>query len=253
MKKTRLVQMLENAVQKDGGSEAQFATKHDLSQQTFNTWMKGRVPTRQFRRKIASILNISDDMMAELVDEAEAMRSDSISAANRMYWKEARAKLEARSASRAPGSDTPTNGTLIGSAPSMSMEAPVPVYGRAVGGAEGEYEFNGQILDWVARPPSLAGVKDAYAVFVDGESMVPAYKPGQTAWVHPTRPARRGDDVVVQLHGSDEHAIPRGYIKEFVGYTPTKLVLQQHNPSKKIEFDRQMVKTVDTIVFSERA
>lgn len=252
------MQMLENAINEEGGSQARFAEAHGFPQQTLNTWMRGRVPTRRFQMQIASILNISDDMMDELIEEAEEKRA--LSPGMRAYWERNRRLSSARKQSRfdealeAGEAHIDPNGAIVsGPAPEMSREKPVPVYGQAVGGDVGEYEFNGQALDWVARPPSLSGVGNAYAVFVDGESMVPAYKPGQTVWVHPTRPPRRGDDVVVQIHGTDEQAIPRGYIKEFVGWQGSKLVLHQHNPVKDIEFDRTQVRTVHTIVFSERA
>jgi len=128
----------------------------------------------------------------------------------------------------------------------------IPVYGRAVGGVEGKFIFNGELIDTVMCPPGLENVPDAYAVFVSGESMSPRFRPGETVWVHPGRPPRRGDDVVVQLHVPDGDP-PEGYIKEFVSWTPTRLVLRQFNPDREIEFEREQVKTVHVIVFSQKA
>ncbi|RJG46546.1 S24 family peptidase [Mesorhizobium sp. DCY119] len=232
-KKSRFVQMLENAIEAEGGSQKAFAEKHDIGQQTLNTWIvSGRVPTKQFHQRLRDVLKITQDQLDELLAEVENRRA---------------------AAYEASVAQEPPNGRIAGGKMPENRDNSVPVLGRAVGGELGEYEFNGEALDWVMRPPSLAGVGDAYAVFVDGESMVPRYRPGETVWVHPHRPARKGDDVVVQLHRLDDsHEPPYGYIKEFVGWTSNKLILQQHNPSKKIEFDRESVKSVDTIVFAER-
>ncbi len=127
----------------------------------------------------------------------------------------------------------------------------IPVLGEAVGGVDGKYIFNGSILDYVSCPPSLDNVREAYAVFVDGESMSPRYRPGETVWVHPHKPPRRGDDVIVQIHPDDEDGSPPyGYIKEFVGWQGSKLVLRQHNPNQQIEFDKVEVVSVHPIVLS---
>ncbi|MBB4192748.1 S24 family peptidase [Rhizobium aethiopicum] len=126
----------------------------------------------------------------------------------------------------------------------------IPVLGEVVGGDDGEYIFNGQVQDWVACPPLLVNVNGAYSVYVDGESMSPRYRPGETVYVHPNKPPRRGDDVIVQIKPGEEGAAPHGFIKEFVGWTGNKLVLQQHNPQKRIEFDRGKVISVHPIILS---
>jgi phage repressor protein C with HTH and peptisase S24 domain len=134
--------------------------------------------------------------------------------------------------------------------PVPKVERMLPVLGEAVGGIDGEYVFNGHILDYVACPPSLANVPNAYSVFVDGESMSPRYRQGETVYVHPGKPPRRGDDVIVQIKPNEESAPPLGYIKEFVGWTGSKLMLRQHNPAQSVEFDRELVVSVHPIVFS---
>jgi phage repressor protein C with HTH and peptisase S24 domain len=126
----------------------------------------------------------------------------------------------------------------------------IPVLGEAVGGVDGEYEFNGSVLDYVACPPSLANVPNAYGVYVDGESMSPRYRPGETVYVHPGKPARRGDDVIVQIAASEDGRPPHGFIKEFVGWAGDELVLRQYNPESKIKFERGKVVSVHPIVLA---
>lgn len=142
------------------------------------------------------------------------------------------------------------NAKVGGPAPSLSAKR-VPVLGMAVGGALGEYIFNGQAIDYVLCPPGLENVAGAYACFVDGDSMYPRYRAGETVWVHPNRPARRGDDVVVQIF-ADEDEPPHGYIKEMVGWSGNKLKLRQHNPPQEIIFERDRVVSVHPIVFSQK-
>ncbi|WP_181175186.1 MULTISPECIES: helix-turn-helix domain-containing protein [unclassified Mesorhizobium] len=125
----------------------------------------------------------------------------------------------------------------------------VPVLGQAVGGTDGEYHFNGTIIDYVVSPPGMEDVPDAYAVYVDGESMSPRYEPRDTVWVHPGKPARSGDDVIVQIEGADKGNAPRGYIKRFVGWTDKSLRLRQFNPDKEITFPRNKVVSVHPVVF----
>lgn len=135
----------------------------------------------------------------------------------------------------------------------IALSRDVPVFGRARGGDDGRYIFNGEVIGWEVRPPQLEGVRDAYATYIDGESMWPRYKPGETVWLNPHKPAGRGDDVVVQLRGGDEHEPPYGFIKEFVRKTPTKLILAQYNPAAEIEFDLGDVVSIHPIVFSQRS
>jgi len=56
--------------------------------------------------------------------------------------------------------------------------------------------------------------------------------------------------VIVQIRPSEDGMPPLGYIKEFVGWTASKLILKQHNPAGSVEFERQMVVSVHPIVFS---
>ncbi|AWN43135.1 hypothetical protein DK389_24885 [Methylobacterium durans] len=127
---------------------------------------------------------------------------------------------------------------------------PLDVIGVVKGGDDGRLVYNGQVIETIPRPPILENVEDAYATYVAGDSMRPRFKEGEKVWVHPHRPARRGDDVVVQLYPEQEGDAPEGYIKEFVRYSGSKLVLYQHNPKGEIEIDRKLVKSIHVIVGS---
>ncbi|WP_296585684.1 S24 family peptidase [Xanthobacter sp.] len=107
----------------------------------------------------------------------------------------------------------------------------IPVFGQAAGGLDedGRFILNGNKVADVLVLPGLEDVKDAYAVYVYGTSMVPAFKPGATVYVDPSRPIVKGDDVVVQVK-FDEHEPPYGFVKEFVARRRGELELYQHNP-----------------------
>jgi phage repressor protein C with HTH and peptisase S24 domain len=121
------------------------------------------------------------------------------------------------------------------------------VLGSAAGGAFGEFVMNGQVVDTVDCPPALDAVPDAYAVYVVGDSMENRYFAGELVYVHPNKPYKRGDFVVVQINVDGEEA-PHGFIKQFVSLSPTTLTLCQFNPKKEIEFPRKKVVSIHRIV-----
>lgn len=125
----------------------------------------------------------------------------------------------------------------------------IPVFGQAVGGSDGRFVFNGQRLADVLAPPSLMSVRDAYAVYVSGESMEPRYRSGETAYVHPHLPVKRGDFVVVQIAADDNEA-PEGYIKQFISMDERRIRLVQLKLKKFIEFPTSRVVSVHKIVMA---
>jgi phage repressor protein C with HTH and peptisase S24 domain len=133
-----------------------------------------------------------------------------------------------------------------------SRDRTMPVYGRAVGGRENGYEFNGEVVDRVACPPQLQNVRDAYAVFVAGESMEPRYYEGEVLYVHPSRPTPPGSFVVVQLHPEREGDPRPGLVKQLVKKTSAEVVLRSLNPpdAPLIKIPMARVATVHAIVMA---
>ncbi|HLL28530.1 MAG TPA: S24 family peptidase [Xanthobacteraceae bacterium] len=125
----------------------------------------------------------------------------------------------------------------------------VPVYGHAVGGKDGQFILNGNKVTDVLAPPSLTGVPDAYAVYVVGDSMTPRYMPGETVFINPHLPVRKGDYVIAQILGDDGEP-PAAYVKRFVSMDDKKLRLEQLNPERPFVFDREQVVSVHRIVMS---
>lgn len=127
--------------------------------------------------------------------------------------------------------------------------ARIPVYGQAMSGEDGEFVLNGNQIADVLAPPELQGVRDAYAVYVVGESMEPRYFAGETVYVNPHLPVRRGDYVVIQVRrGNDE--TPHGFIKRFISRDKDRVRLEQHNPATSVEFPTADVVSVHRIILA---
>ena len=147
------------------------------------------------------------------------------------------------------GGPAPFPGSNIAGAraPAVLPFVTVPAYGQAVGGEDGHFILNGQKIADVLAPPSLAGIRDAYAVYVSGESMEPRYFSGEAVFVNPHLPIRRDDFVVAQIRGAGSDT-PKGYVKRFVRMSESRLVLAQYNPVKELIFPRSQVVSVHRIV-----
>lgn len=218
-------------------SQTEFGELVGSSQKAVSDWEKGKVATMRNYAKVAEVVGLQIPKIVDMI---------------------ARNAIETGKTSRLAPAIKERVEELMG-ASSIEvrndrgmLERDVPVYGRAQGGPDGKFEFNGETMGWVARPMSLIGVADAYAIYVDGESMYPRYKPGETVWVNPGRPVGKFDDVIIQMHPEEENAVPYGFIKEFRAWTPTHLIVFQHNPPGEVRYPRDQVKSVHRIVHADR-
>ncbi len=113
----------------------------------------------------------------------------------------------------------------------------VPVFGTVAASelGKGAFHLTSDIVDYVRRPHGLLGAKDVYALYVEGESMVPKFEPGDLVFVHPHRRPRPGDYVVIQEPDTD-NGEPRGFLKRLIAFAGSKIRTQQFNPAARIEF-----------------
>lgn len=117
----------------------------------------------------------------------------------------------------------------------------LPVMGTAAGSlGKGAFRLEGGVIDYVVRPETLQNVKDAYGIYVEGDSMDPAHPHGELRIIHPHRPCQIGDTVVLVASYS-EHGPHEAWIKKLVKRTGEKLVVEQYNPPATIEFDRRYI------------
>lgn len=107
-----------------------------------------------------------------------------------------------------------------------------PVYAAAQGG-NGHLIISFDAIDWVKRPAPLARVKGGYGLLIDGESMTPAFRPGDTALVHPHLPPERGTDVILYHTPPDGEA--EAIIKHLVGFSDREWTLEQYRPPEEFK------------------
>lgn len=122
-------------------------------------------------------------------------------------------------------------GAPEGFIPSAQIQQPgrdFPIYSAAEGGP-GEILRSTDPVDWYPRPSPVAHVRDAYGLFVIGESMSPEFEPGDIALVNPVLPPLAGKPCIfyTELHGE-----ARATIKRFLRASPTLWYLFQHNPPR---------------------
>lgn len=113
----------------------------------------------------------------------------------------------------------------------------IPVLGTAAGSALGSFEIGSEVIDHVRRPPSLAGLKQIYAIYVVGESMVPEHNPGDLRIIHPDRPPQPGDSVVIQTYNAATDT-REAFIKRLISINSHEVKVYQHNPYLEITYIR---------------
>ena len=132
--------------------------------------------------------------------------------------------------------------------PATAMPLDLPVMGTAAGShARGAFQFEGGVIDYVRRPPALAGSKSAYALYIEGTSMEPEHRQGDLRFVHPDRPPRIGDSVVVQSRHNDLDGI-EATIGHLVGRTATVVKIGKLNPTATVEIPRVFVVAVHKVL-----
>ncbi|HEV2678168.1 MAG TPA: helix-turn-helix domain-containing protein [Aliidongia sp.] len=118
----------------------------------------------------------------------------------------------------------------------------IPVRSAARGGEEQEMFLEDGPIDYIARPHSLLHVRDAYSIYMIGESMIPRFRPGQLLHVNPYKPPQVGAGVVVTKTNNVV------LIKEFVRRTETTLLLKQYNPAAELKYPLGEVRDLHTVV-----
>lgn len=140
------------------------------------------------------------------------------------------------------------------SSPSYSQQEgttdKIRVLGMAECGADGWALFNGEVVDMVNRPPSLAGAPNGFAVYVVGTSMAPRYEPGEVVYIHPGRPVTPGCYVLVQTVPLEDGAAPRAVIKRLVRRSGAKVTLEQFEPPKTFNINVSEIVSIYKVVGS---
>lgn len=118
-------------------------------------------------------------------------------------------------------------------AAAQQLPPPVPVY---------RDRRAGDIVDWAVRHPHQFALRDAYALYIDGEDMQPRYFRGELVYVHPAKPVMAGSDCVI------EFADGRVVVRRLVQKSADKVVVQVFNTPRLEEFAAQDVSALHSIV-----
>ena len=125
--------------------------------------------------------------------------------------------------------------------PAIRQDA-LPIRSAARGGNDQEMFLGDGPIGYTPRPSNLSGVRDAYAIYMIGDSMEPRYIQGWLLHVNPFKPPTRGRDVVVY---KKNQAV---LIKQFVGWNDDVLVLHQLNPDETLRIPRDEVAECHLVV-----
>jgi len=118
----------------------------------------------------------------------------------------------------------------------------IPVRSAARGGDEQEMFLEDGPIDYIARPHSLLHVRDAYSIYMIGDSMAPRFRPGQLLHINPYKPPQPGTGVVVTK--ADNVVL----IKEFARRSETTLYLTQYNPAAELKYPLSEIRDIHIVV-----
>jgi len=123
----------------------------------------------------------------------------------------------------------------------------LPVSGANPAGENGAMALSAEPVEFVRRPPGLQSVPDAYGFYVMDDTMAPRYPSGELCLVHPHRPPRPGDDVVIRLTPGDGET-QKAYLRRFLRQSADEIVCQQFNPPSEAAFPRNRVESVHKVM-----
>ncbi len=146
-------------------------------------------------------------------------------------------------------------------APATSL-AKLPLWGGALGVREFDPDQHvelteldmSDILEYIDRPPSLAHDQNAYCVTVIGDSMWPRFRPGKRLYVSTRATPAIGDDVIVQLRGTETDTatyrdrVTSVLIKELVRRSATFIELRQFNPEMTFRVSSDQVAAMHKVL-----
>lgn len=123
----------------------------------------------------------------------------------------------------------------------------IEVRGTIAGSMAGAFQFEGGVVDYVARPPGLANAKGVYALYVEGTSMVPEHKPGELRFISAFKHPNVGDTVAITARYTPNGPY-ESFIKTLVRRSASKIIVAQLNPEAQIEFNPQFVVSMHKVL-----
>jgi len=139
------------------------------------------------------------------------------------------------------------------------MRRDLPIYGTALGAEE---VLNGEaieqttlnraeVVEYKRRPPILDGRADVYGLYVQGSSMHPRFRDGDTVFVESRKRPSVGDDAVIYLRTPDEmegERVSSVLIKTILRKTASYVELEQYNPACAFRIPMERVERMDRVL-----
>lgn len=223
----RLGQALRQARKAKGLGLAEVAKVAGVSAQAVGQWERGENgPTMGKLIPVGKLLEI---------DVNAAMQGDVVTKHN---------------PAAAPGEVKPVGGPAY---PDFG-EYDIEIRGVAEGGRGSDFLFESTPAGRARRPPGIRYSNGVSALHVVGDSASPRYEPGELIYVQNV-PPRPGDWIVIEMYPEeteDRSEVGRptgkGFIKKFIKRSGARLICEQLNPRKEIEFDLGEVKEIWRVI-----
>lgn len=220
-------EMIKAAIKEKRTSQREIARKLGISESAVSQWVAdGTYPDRQNLQPLCELLGL-DYVAMERADYERQKELNRIAAAephllNRMMGAAEKAAFR--------------KGVASVSAPSIAPPSPtLPVWASAEGG-DGAMIINSDPIDSIARPEGLTA-RDAFSVYLVGDSMSPAYEHGDRLFINPSLPAWGGADCLFMQAGSDGTYL--GLAKRLIRPATQKWRVRQFNPAKDFDLERK--------------
>jgi phage repressor protein C with HTH and peptisase S24 domain len=89
--------------------------------------------------------------------------------------------------------------------------------------------------------------RNVYSLYVEGTSMEPQFQPGDLIYVHPDKPPRFGDAVVIQVQLGDSEAMEATI--GILSKRATEMVtIRKHNPNAEIDIPRSTIVAIHKVL-----
>lgn len=208
-------EIIKQARERKGLSQAEVGRRLGVSKNAVNMWEAGaNGPARKRLQDLADLLEIPPDLL--LTDDAPPPETAKVVEMNPLRGRPSEVRAADDHKVIAFG----------------ALPRDVPVLGVVVGGADDHFDMNGDVVDYLRRPPALDGKKGVFGLYVVGTSMEPRYEEGDPIYLQEGRNPAIGDYVVIEMkpRGDGDGEVRRAYLKRLVKRAGDTLIVEQFNP-----------------------
>ncbi|MGO1121228.1 XRE family transcriptional regulator [Rhodovibrionaceae bacterium A322] len=221
-------------------SQPQLAQQLGVTQQAVQQLESGRTRAPRYLLKLARLMSLD----AEALSEGRSVPLSPQAQVTGQPLAPADAGIHSAFPSDA-ANPVATTSDVTDAIPAPPGPRDLPVYASAQAGPDG-MTVSYDPIEWLERPAPLASVPNAFAMYVVNDSMEPRFRQGDLLLIHPQRPIRRGQTVLIIQR--DEAGEERAYVKELLQLTADQVTLRQLNPDSELTLARASVTGLHLVV-----